>query len=40
MAVRMIFNDKEKTLESTDVDKVLVKITTRIERELGGKIRS
>lgn len=40
IAVRMVFNDKEKTLESVDIDKVIKKIIVRIERELSGIIRT
>lgn len=40
IAIRMVFNDKEKTLESSEVDKIMKKITFRIEKELKGVIRT
>lgn len=40
VAVRMTFNDPNKTLEGSDVDKLVNKIVKRIEFELGGTIRS
>ncbi|VEU80277.1 phenylalanine--tRNA ligase subunit beta [Haploplasma axanthum] len=40
VAVRMVFNDENKTLESADVDKLVNKVAKRIEFEFQGKIRS
>lgn len=40
VAIRMVFNDPNKTLEGNDVDKLVNKILKRIEFELDGVIRS
>lgn len=40
IAVRMVFNRKDKTLKSEDIDKIIKKVTKRIEIEFDGKIRS
>lgn len=40
IAIRMTFNNPDKTLKSKDIDKIMKKITIRIENELDGKIRS
>lgn len=39
IAVRMVFNDPMKTLEGSDIDKIVLKIVKRIEFELGGTSR-
>lgn len=40
VAIRLVFNDPNKTLEGNDVDKLVNKILKRIEFELDGVIRS
>lgn len=39
LAYNITFEDTTKTMEAEDVDKIVKKIVTRIERELGGKLR-
>lgn len=40
VAIRLTFNDQNKTLEKEDVDKIMNRIIKRIEYEFQGKIRS
>jgi len=40
VAMNLVFNDKNKTLESEDVDKIMRSITIRLDRELKAKVRS
>lgn len=39
VAVSLVFNDKQKTLESTEVDKLVLKIVKRLEFEFKAEIR-
>ena len=40
VAFNIVFNDKDKTLESEEVDKLMRKVMIRLDRELGAKVRS
>jgi len=39
-AIKLVFEDPERTLTDTDVDVIIKRIVSKVERDLGGKLRN